>query len=181
MIDWDESHVDVADLDLALPGNAAGLDLVAFDVAAQAQAAWEGRCARTPLAWTTSRPAQAEHRETGEEDQHQGDVAEEGKGALHQAQVVLGGLGAEHPLAEGGELIEDLAVVGERAHVQQVGTRRLARGRTSDQFGSWRSNTRTATLAGSSHETWTAVRPAAPAVSPHDVPNSRSWRWAMAS
>jgi Ser/Thr protein kinase RdoA (MazF antagonist) len=41
VIDWDESHVDVADLDLALPGNAAGLDLVAFDVAAQASAAWE--------------------------------------------------------------------------------------------------------------------------------------------
>jgi hypothetical protein len=26
LIDWDESHVDVADLDLVLPHNAAGLD-----------------------------------------------------------------------------------------------------------------------------------------------------------
>ncbi|MFC7534532.1 phosphotransferase [Actinoplanes sp. GCM10030250] len=41
LIDWDESHVDVPDLDLVLPGNAAGLDDVAHDVAAQASAAWE--------------------------------------------------------------------------------------------------------------------------------------------
>lgn len=41
MIDWDESHVDVPDLDLALPHNAAGLDDDAYDVAAQARAAWE--------------------------------------------------------------------------------------------------------------------------------------------
>jgi Ser/Thr protein kinase RdoA (MazF antagonist) len=41
LIDWDESHVDVADLDLVLPGNAAGLDDVAYDIAAQASAAWE--------------------------------------------------------------------------------------------------------------------------------------------
>ena len=41
LLDWDESHVDVADLDLALPGNAAGLDPVALDLAAQADAAWE--------------------------------------------------------------------------------------------------------------------------------------------
>ena len=40
MIDWDEAHVDVPDLDLALPHNAAGLDDDAYDVAAQAQAAW---------------------------------------------------------------------------------------------------------------------------------------------
>jgi Ser/Thr protein kinase RdoA (MazF antagonist) len=40
MIDWDESHVDVPDLDLALPHNAAGLDDDAYDTAAQAQAAW---------------------------------------------------------------------------------------------------------------------------------------------
>jgi hypothetical protein len=40
MIDWDESHVDVPDLDLALPHNAAGLDDDAYDIAAQAQAAW---------------------------------------------------------------------------------------------------------------------------------------------
>jgi Ser/Thr protein kinase RdoA (MazF antagonist) len=41
LIDWDEAHVDVADLDLALPHNAAGLDDVAHDIAAQASAAWE--------------------------------------------------------------------------------------------------------------------------------------------
>jgi Ser/Thr protein kinase RdoA (MazF antagonist) len=41
LIDWDEAHVDVADLDLALPHNAAGLDDGAYDVAAQASAAWE--------------------------------------------------------------------------------------------------------------------------------------------
>ena len=41
MIDWDESHVDVADLDLVLPLNAAGLDETSYDLAAQASAAWE--------------------------------------------------------------------------------------------------------------------------------------------
>jgi Ser/Thr protein kinase RdoA (MazF antagonist) len=41
LIDWDESHVDVPDLDLALPYNAAGLDDRAYDIAAQARAAWE--------------------------------------------------------------------------------------------------------------------------------------------
>ena len=41
MIDWDESHVDVADLDLVLPHNAAGLGDDALDIAAQASAAWE--------------------------------------------------------------------------------------------------------------------------------------------
>ncbi|MFF5077793.1 phosphotransferase enzyme family protein [Actinoplanes sp. NPDC000266] len=41
LIDWDESHTDVPDLDLDLPGNAAGLDDEAFDTAAQASAAWE--------------------------------------------------------------------------------------------------------------------------------------------
>lgn len=41
LIDWDESHVDVPDLDLVLPHNAAGLDPAALDVAAQASAAWE--------------------------------------------------------------------------------------------------------------------------------------------
>jgi Ser/Thr protein kinase RdoA (MazF antagonist) len=41
LIDWDESHVDVPDLDLALPDNAAGLADDAYDVAAQARAAWE--------------------------------------------------------------------------------------------------------------------------------------------
>jgi Ser/Thr protein kinase RdoA (MazF antagonist) len=39
LIDWDESHVDVPDLDLALPYNAAGLDGDAHDIAAQASAA----------------------------------------------------------------------------------------------------------------------------------------------
>jgi Ser/Thr protein kinase RdoA (MazF antagonist) len=41
LIDWDEAHVDVPDLDLALPHNAAGLDDKAYDTAAQAFAAWE--------------------------------------------------------------------------------------------------------------------------------------------
>jgi aminoglycoside phosphotransferase (APT) family kinase protein len=41
MIDWDESHVDVPDLDLVLPHNAADLGNDALDIAAQASAAWE--------------------------------------------------------------------------------------------------------------------------------------------
>ena len=41
LIDWDESHVDVPDLDLVLPHNAAGLDDGAYEIAAQAWAAWE--------------------------------------------------------------------------------------------------------------------------------------------
>ena len=42
LIDWDEAHVDVPDLDLgALPHNAAGLEAAAQDIAAQASAAWE--------------------------------------------------------------------------------------------------------------------------------------------
>ncbi|NRP85261.1 hypothetical protein GFPCMMHI_01146 [Ensifer adhaerens] len=41
LIDWDESHVDVPDLDLVLPDNAADLDNGAYDIAAQASAAWE--------------------------------------------------------------------------------------------------------------------------------------------
>ncbi len=41
LIDWDEAHLDVPDLDLALPHNAADLDPAALDVAAQASAAWE--------------------------------------------------------------------------------------------------------------------------------------------
>ena len=41
LIDWDESHVDVPDLDLVLPHNAAALDDRAYDIAAQAWAAWE--------------------------------------------------------------------------------------------------------------------------------------------
>jgi len=41
LIDWDESHVDVPDLDPVLPHNAAGLDDDVHDVAAQARAAWE--------------------------------------------------------------------------------------------------------------------------------------------
>ncbi len=40
-IDWDEAHVDVPDLDLVLPHNAAGLDDDAHDIAAQASAAWD--------------------------------------------------------------------------------------------------------------------------------------------
>ena len=42
LIDWDESHVDVPDLDMgSLPHNAAGLVGEARDIAAQASAAWE--------------------------------------------------------------------------------------------------------------------------------------------
>ncbi|MBU2665319.1 phosphotransferase [Actinoplanes bogorensis] len=41
LIDWDEAHVDAPDLDLVLPGNAAGLDPDRHDIAAQASAAWE--------------------------------------------------------------------------------------------------------------------------------------------
>lgn len=41
LIDWDESHVDVPDLDLVLPHNAAGLEAGILDIAAQASAAWE--------------------------------------------------------------------------------------------------------------------------------------------
>lgn len=41
MIDWDESHVDVPDLDLVLPQDAADLGNTAHDIAAQASAAWE--------------------------------------------------------------------------------------------------------------------------------------------
>jgi Ser/Thr protein kinase RdoA (MazF antagonist) len=42
LIDWDEAHVDVPDLDLgSLPRNAAGLEATAQDIAAQASAAWE--------------------------------------------------------------------------------------------------------------------------------------------
>lgn len=41
LIDWDEAHVDVPELDLALPHNAAGLDDAMLDIAAQASAAWE--------------------------------------------------------------------------------------------------------------------------------------------
>lgn len=41
LIDWDETHVDVPDLDLVLPHNAAGLEGAALDIARQASAAWE--------------------------------------------------------------------------------------------------------------------------------------------
>ncbi len=41
LIDWDESHVDIADLDLVLPHNAAGLEESTYDIAQQASAAWE--------------------------------------------------------------------------------------------------------------------------------------------
>lgn len=41
LIDWDEAHVDVPDLDLEMPYNAADLDDAALDTAAQASAAWE--------------------------------------------------------------------------------------------------------------------------------------------
>ena len=41
LIDWDESRVDIPDLDLVLPYNAAGLDDDTHGVAAQAWAAWD--------------------------------------------------------------------------------------------------------------------------------------------
>ena len=41
LIDWDEAHLDVPDLDLELPFNAADLDADTLDIAAQASAAWE--------------------------------------------------------------------------------------------------------------------------------------------
>lgn len=41
LIDWDEAHVDVPSYDLALPGNAAGLDAEMVDMTSQASAAWE--------------------------------------------------------------------------------------------------------------------------------------------
>ncbi len=41
LIDWDEAHVDVPDLDLVLPYNAAGLQGDAHDIASQASAAWD--------------------------------------------------------------------------------------------------------------------------------------------
>src|SRR6185436_15280705 len=41
LIDWDEAHVDVCDLDLVLPHNAADLVEGMYDIAAQASAAWE--------------------------------------------------------------------------------------------------------------------------------------------
>jgi Ser/Thr protein kinase RdoA (MazF antagonist) len=41
LIDWDEAHVDVPDLDLVLPLNGAGLEGEALDTAEQASAAWE--------------------------------------------------------------------------------------------------------------------------------------------
>lgn len=41
LIDWDEAHVDIPDLDLVLPHNAAGLAADAYETAAQASAAWE--------------------------------------------------------------------------------------------------------------------------------------------
>src|SRR3954471_19009887 len=41
LIYWDESRVDVPDLDLVLPHNAAGLGDDAYDIAAQGRAAWE--------------------------------------------------------------------------------------------------------------------------------------------
>lgn len=41
LIDWDEAHVDVSDLDLDLPHNPADLDAADFDAITQASAAWE--------------------------------------------------------------------------------------------------------------------------------------------
>ena len=62
MIDWDESHVDVPDLDLVLPHNAAGLDDDAYDIAAQAPAAWEAAVCWDP---TTIRSQAARRSSSG--------------------------------------------------------------------------------------------------------------------
>ena len=61
LIDWDESHVDVPDLDLALPHNAAGLDDDAYDIAAQARAAWDAAVCWDPSGtdpFAVKRPAE---------------------------------------------------------------------------------------------------------------------------
>ena len=57
LIDWDESHVEVPDLDLVLPHNAAGLDDDAHDVAGQAYAAWEAAVCWDPAGPTSSQPS----------------------------------------------------------------------------------------------------------------------------
>ena len=41
LIDWDEAHVDVPELDLVLPHNGGGLHGASYDSAAQATSAWE--------------------------------------------------------------------------------------------------------------------------------------------
>lgn len=52
LIDWDESHVDVHELDLVLPHNAAGLDADTHDLASQASSAWEAAvCWGDDYAW----------------------------------------------------------------------------------------------------------------------------------
>lgn len=63
LIDWDESHVDVPELDLVLPHNVAGFDDAEQDLVAQASAAWEAA-----VCWDDdySRKRLAEVREVGE-------------------------------------------------------------------------------------------------------------------
>jgi hypothetical protein len=56
LIDWDESHVDVPDLDLVLPHNAARLDDGAHEIAAQASAAWEAAVAGTTSTQSSGLP-----------------------------------------------------------------------------------------------------------------------------
>jgi Ser/Thr protein kinase RdoA (MazF antagonist) len=63
LIDWDESHVDVPDLDLVLPHNAAGLDGDAHDIAAQASAALLGRRVRSQAARRSSSGLSSEPRD----------------------------------------------------------------------------------------------------------------------
>lgn len=48
------AYVDVPNLDLALPHNAAGLDDDAYDIAAQASAAWQAASAGAPAGPTSS-------------------------------------------------------------------------------------------------------------------------------
>jgi hypothetical protein len=70
LIDWDESHVDVPDLDPVLPHNAAGLDDDAHDIAGQASAAleaavcWDDEYAVKRLAEVRAVRAAAANRET---------------------------------------------------------------------------------------------------------------------
>jgi ADP-ribosylglycohydrolase len=56
LIDWDQSHVDVPDLDLVLSHNAAGFDDRAHDIAAQASAAWEPQSAGTTSTQSSGLP-----------------------------------------------------------------------------------------------------------------------------
>ena len=78
LIDWDESHVDVPDLDLVLPHNAAGLDDDAHDIAAQAWAAWEAAVCWDPSGTTSSQSSGSPKFERSEQQQRIGRSASAG-------------------------------------------------------------------------------------------------------